>query len=167
MARCDSYPVGECTYGACHLTSYVGDWWGDADQWIRTARDQGFETTITPTVGAVVVYGPGGFYSDVGHVGVVVRVYDSTHFEVEEMNYSYFNRFDTRNSNLSGVEGFILPPGVAAGTGGSGPPVARADNLSYLGQSWGWFQNLWNQDIDNYVNARYGVSERLKMILKK
>lgn len=167
MARCDSYPPGECTTFACRLSSFVGDWWGDADQWIRTAKDQGFEVTITPTLHSVVVYGPGDLYSSVGHVAVVIRVYDAQHFEVEEMNYVGWNRVDSRNSNMAGVMGFILPPGVKPGEGGSGPPVHSGRATDEMALEWASIQQLWNSDVDGIVNAKWALGGRLLRIAQK
>lgn len=78
-----SYPVGECTWGVKAQLSWVGPYWGNANQWGASARAEGFSVGTTPQVGAVAVW-DGGPY---GHVAVVTAVESSTNIQVSESNY--------------------------------------------------------------------------------
>lgn len=78
-----SYPVGECTWGVKAQLSWVGPYWGNANQWGASARAEGFSVGTTPQVGAVAVW-VGGAY---GHVAVVTAVESSTNIQVSESNY--------------------------------------------------------------------------------
>ena len=84
-ARYDSksYPVGECTWGVKSQPSWVGPYWGNANQWVASARAEGFSVGTTPQVGAVAVW-VGGAY---GHVALVTAVESSTNIQVSESNY--------------------------------------------------------------------------------
>lgn len=78
-----SYPVGECTWGVKSQVSWVGPYWGNANQWVSSARAEGFSVGTTPQVGAVAVW-VGGTY---GHVALVTAVESSTNIQVSESNY--------------------------------------------------------------------------------
>ena len=78
-----SYPVGECTWGVKSQLSWVGPYWGSANQWVASARAEGFSVGTTPQVGAVAVW-VGGAY---GHVALVSAVESSTNIQVSESNY--------------------------------------------------------------------------------
>ncbi|HFI0816917.1 TPA: peptidoglycan hydrolase PcsB [Streptococcus suis] len=78
-----SYPVGECTWGVKSQLSWVGPYWGNANQWVASARTEGFSVGTTPQVGAVAVW-VGGAY---GHVALVTAVESSTNIQVSESNY--------------------------------------------------------------------------------
>lgn len=78
-----SYPIGECTWGVKSQVSWVGPYWGNANQWVVSARAEGFSVGTTPQVGAVAVW-VGGTY---GHVALVTAVESSTNIQVSESNY--------------------------------------------------------------------------------
>ena len=78
-----SYDVGECTWGVKSQVSWVGPYWGNANQWVASARAEGFSVGTTPQVGAVAVW-VGGTY---GHVALVTAVESSTNIQVSESNY--------------------------------------------------------------------------------
>ena len=78
-----SYDVGECTWGVKSQLSWVGPYWGNAKQWVASARAEGFSVGTTPQVGAVAVW-VGGAY---GHVALVTAVESSTNIQVSESNY--------------------------------------------------------------------------------
>ena len=114
-ARSDasSYPVGECTWGVKSQLSWVGPFWGNANQWLSSAAAEGFRTGSTPQVGAIAVW-TGGYY---GHVAVVTAVESSTSIQVVESNYmgrryignhrgGYFNP----TSTSEGAVYYIYPP---------------------------------------------------------
>lgn len=77
-----SYPIGQCTWGAKSLAPWVGDWWGDAGNWLNSARKYGFETGTTPKVGSLAVWTSGIW----GHVAYVVGV-DGDKIQILEANY--------------------------------------------------------------------------------
>ena len=65
-------------------------------------------TSGEPSVGAIVVYRPGGLYSLYGHVAIVIAV-DSGSYTVSEMNAVGWGRVSTRTIGLpdAQVQGFI------------------------------------------------------------
>lgn len=79
-----SYPIGECTWGVKSQVSWVGPYWGNANQWVASASAEGFSVGTTPQVGAVAVW-VGGAY---GHVALVTAVESSTNIQVSESNYN-------------------------------------------------------------------------------
>lgn len=147
MARCDSYYPGECTRGACDEATWVDDGWGNAWQWAGRAAAEGFQLTGTPTVGAIVVYGAGNGYSAYGHVGIVADVFGPDRFRVHEMNYIAWDDWDDRDSSTFDVTGFILPPGVAPGSGAGGQLGGGAAAPFDVEWSWGQLQDVWNNHL--------------------
>lgn len=79
----DPFPFGQCTWWVAFNRPVT--WGGNAGDWLANAVAQGVPTSPTPSVGAIVVYRPGGPYSDLGHVAVVVAVKPDT-YTVSEMN---------------------------------------------------------------------------------
>ncbi|MDQ0222107.1 peptidoglycan hydrolase PcsB [Streptococcus moroccensis] len=82
----NTYPVGQCTWGAKALAPWVGNYWGNANQWPASAQAAGYSVGSTPVVGAVAVwpYDGGGY----GHVAVVTAVQSATNIQVSESNYA-------------------------------------------------------------------------------
>lgn len=125
MARCDSYIPGQCTRGACDDQGWVPDGLGNGGDWAANAPAHGLQVTLTPTAGSVVCYCPGDGYSEFGHCGVVEEVYADGSFLVKEMNFAAPFVYDFRHSSAYDVCGFILPPGVQPGQGGTSPGGGR------------------------------------------
>lgn len=104
----NTYPVGQCTWGVKSLASWVGNNWGNANQWGVSAVAAGHSTGSTPAVGAVIVwpYDGGGY----GHVAYVTSV-SGSNITVMESNYagnmSIGNYRGTFNVNSSGSHYFI------------------------------------------------------------
>lgn len=136
LASLASYAWGQCTYGVALALSWVPAGLGNAKDWLANAQKKGYKTTSNPTVGSVVVYGPGGLYSSEGHVAVVTAINPSNQtFTVEEMNWNGgIDKYDSRTSTLANVEGFILPP-KGQGQGGSSftPAPAPGAGIPVLG----------------------------------
>lgn len=154
MARCDSYYPGQCTAGACQLNGWVEDGWGNGGQWADSARAAGFDVTSTPTVGAVVCYCSGDGYSEFGHVATVTAVYADGTFEVREENYIGPYVWDNRDSQDYDVCGFILPPGVAAGstslvTQGQGAGTPTGAGANAVSGAWAYFAQAVSVDLPN------------------
>jgi hypothetical protein len=164
VARCYSYLVGECTWGACELAPWLPEWLGNADQWLLNASRDGLQLTSLPTTGAIVSFQPGGWVSPLGHVGLVVASYSATDFDVREMNWSAFNRYDVRHATTAGVNGFILPPGVAPGGGGPGPISPQPVNLDAFSLSWADLQRFWNVDVEQEIYALQALAAQLQAI---
>lgn len=145
--RCHSYVGGECTWGACMAAPWVRDGWGNAKDWWREGGVQPlpFAFTLTPTIGAVAVYAPGGLYDPVdGHVAVVVNAGDGKRYQVQEMNFARFGVYDLRWTTLQGIEAFILPPGVVPDAAGVTPPAVSSslsDRLNLSWADWQWYYN--------------------------
>lgn len=84
----NTYPVGQCTWGVKSVAPWVGNYWGNANQWGESARRAGFRTGYTPQVGSVIVF-PYSIYEGVnyGHVGYVTAVNADGTIEMVESNY--------------------------------------------------------------------------------
>lgn len=105
----NTYPIGQCTWGAKELAPWIPNYWGNANQWHLSARNAGFRTGMSPQVGAVAVWSI-GFY---GHVGVVTEVSSPTRIRVKESNYAgYMTVGDYRgwfNPVTDGLIAYIYP----------------------------------------------------------
>lgn len=88
LATPNTYPVGQCTWGAKQLAPWVGNNWGHAKNWIQSARQAGFTIGSTPRVGAVVVWPDDPYSGGYGHVAVVTAVESSVRIRVSESNYA-------------------------------------------------------------------------------
>ena len=112
----NTYPMGQCTWGAKVLAPWVGNYWGNANQWLVSGSAAGHATGTTPQVGAVAVWtgGAGGY----GHVAVVTAV-DGDNIQVMEANYSgSAEQADPRgvgnyrgwfSASASGITGYVYP----------------------------------------------------------
>ena len=104
----NTYPVGQCTWGAKQAAPWVGNYWGNAGQWLSSARAAGFRTGSTPQVGAVAVW-TNSYY---GHVAVVTAV-NGSQIQVVESNYAgnmYVSNYRGWFNPVSdGVAGYIYP----------------------------------------------------------
>ncbi len=89
----DRFPFGQCTWWAAYNRRVT--WSGNADDWLLNARAQGVETSLTPSPEAIVVYRPGGGYSELGHVAVVIAVAAGS-YTVSEMNFIGWGQVNTR-----------------------------------------------------------------------
>ncbi|HEL9598961.1 TPA: CHAP domain-containing protein [Streptococcus suis] len=104
----NTYPVGQCTWGAKQAAPWVGNYWGNANQWLYSASAAGFSTGSTPVVGAVAVWTSGAY----GHVAVVTAV-NGSQIQVVESNFNgnmYVGNFrGWFDAAASGVSGYIYP----------------------------------------------------------
>lgn len=104
----NTYPVGQCTWGAKQAAPWVGNYWGNASQWLYSASAAGFRTGSTPQVGAVAVW-TNTYY---GHVAVVTAV-NGSEIQVVESNYAgnqYVGNFrGWFNPAADGIAGYIYP----------------------------------------------------------
>ncbi|VTT26960.1 GBS Bsp-like repeat-containing protein [Streptococcus gordonii] len=80
----NTYPIGECTWGAKALAPWAGNWWGNGGDWAASARRAGFRVGSTPQVGAIACWTDGGY----GHVGVVTHVDSHKRIQIQESNYA-------------------------------------------------------------------------------
>ncbi|WP_069991518.1 peptidoglycan hydrolase PcsB [Streptococcus agalactiae] len=107
----NTYPMGQCTWGAKSMASWVGNYWGNANQWGASAHAAGYSVGTTPRVGAVAVwpYDGGGY----GHVAVVTSVANNSSIQVMESNYagnmSIGNYRGSFNPSASGSVYYIYP----------------------------------------------------------
>jgi surface antigen len=79
----DRFPFGQCTWWAAYNRRVT--WGGNAGDWLVNASAAGMPISAEPSLGAIVVYWPGGRYSAFGHVALVTAVTPST-YTVSEMN---------------------------------------------------------------------------------
>ncbi len=97
----NTYPVGQCTWGAKELAPWAGNNWGNGAQWASSAAAAGFRTGSTPQVGAIMVeYGPTAY----GHVAVVSMV-NGSQIQIREANYN-------GNQAIGNYRGWFTPGGV-------------------------------------------------------
>jgi hypothetical protein len=110
-----SYTWGNCTRWVAENLPWIPSGLGNANQWLANAQAKGLATvgpSATPPVGSVAVWNTGQF----GHVAEVVGTLPGGGFQVSEENWLGTAITDVRNvtgSGLSGLQGFILPPGVS------------------------------------------------------
>ena len=110
----NTYPVGQCTWGAKSLASWVGNYWGNAKNWIASAQAAGHSVGTTPVVGAIAVWpNDGGGY---GHVAYVTSASGANSIQVMESNYAgnmsignYRGTFDPTSSAHGGSVYYIYP----------------------------------------------------------
>ncbi len=103
----DRFPFGQCTWWAAYNRRVT--WGGNAGDWLANASALGVPTSAEPSLGAIVVYRPGGRYSPLGHVALVVAVTASL-YTVSEMNAAAgWGRVSTRVIGWPDpdVQGFI------------------------------------------------------------
>ncbi|WP_105113476.1 CHAP domain-containing protein [Streptococcus suis] len=101
----NTYPAGQCTWGAKEMAPWVGNYWGNGGAWAASAAALGYEVGTTPKVGAIAVWTDGGY----GHVAYVTDVAADGTIQVMESNYggAYYP---------SNVRGFFDPTTTSEGT---------------------------------------------------
>lgn len=113
----NTYPIGQCTWGVKSLAPWVGNYWGNANQWGSSAQNAGFSTGLEPMVGSVIVF-PNSMYEgfNYGHVAYVTAVYDDGTIEILESNYAgnqtignYRGRFNPNSEWWGGGVYYIYP----------------------------------------------------------
>ena len=110
----DTYPVGQCTWGAKSLAPWAGNNWGNAKDWIASAQAAGHSVGTTPVAGAIAVWpNDGGGY---GHVAYVTSASGANSIQVMESNYAgnmlignYRGTFDPTSSAHGGSVFYIYP----------------------------------------------------------
>ncbi|MDA5541482.1 CHAP domain-containing protein [Streptococcus thermophilus] len=110
----NTYPVGQCTWGAKTMAPWVGNYWGNAKDWIDSAQAAGHSVGTTPVAGAIAVWpNEGGGY---GHVAYVTSVSDEHAIQVMESNYAgnmlidnYRGTFDPTSAACGGSVYYIYP----------------------------------------------------------
>ena len=110
----NTYPVGQCTWGAKSLAPWAGNNWGNAKDWIASAQAAGHLVGTTPVAGAIAVwpYDGGGY----GHVAYVTSASGVNSIQVMESNYAgntlidnYRGTFDPTSSAHGGSVSYIYP----------------------------------------------------------
>ena len=110
----NTYPVGQCTWGAKSLAPWAGNNWGNAKDWIASAKAAGHSVGTTPVAGAIAVWpNDGGGY---GHVAYVTSASGVNSIQVMESNYAgnmsisnYRGTFDPTSSAHGGSVYYIYP----------------------------------------------------------
>lgn len=95
----NTYPVGQCTWGAKALAPWVHNYWGNANQWPDSARAAGYSVGTQPRVGAVICWPYEGW--GYGHVAVVTAV-SGNQIQVKESNWG-------GNQYISNFRGWFAP----------------------------------------------------------
>ncbi|CAD0148289.1 Cell segregation protein [Streptococcus thermophilus] len=108
----NTYPVGQCTWGVKSLAPWAGNNWGNAKDWIASAKAAGHSVGATPVAGAIAVwpYDGGGY----GHVAYVTSASGANSIQVMESNYAgnmlignYRGTFDPTSSAHGGSVCYI------------------------------------------------------------
>ena len=108
-----SYTWGNCTRWVAEQLPWIPAGLGNANQWLDRAKGMGLPTLpagAAPPIGSVAVFNTGAF----GHVAEVIGQIPGG-FQVSEENWLGLGRTDIRDVTgpaLSGLQGFILPPGT-------------------------------------------------------
>ncbi len=102
-SKYNGYPYGYCTYYVA-TRRQVPSSWGDAKQWLGSARRAGYETGSAPAAGAIMVSSESWW----GHVSFVESV-DGDQITISEMNYKGWGITSRRTLSASSgvVRGFI------------------------------------------------------------
>lgn len=102
-SKYNGYPYGYCTYHVAAKRA-VPSSWGNANQWLGSARRAGYSTGSTPVPGAIVATSESWW----GHVAYVESVSGNS-FTVSEMNYKGWGVTSSRTMSLgdSVIRGFI------------------------------------------------------------
>lgn len=89
VSTVNTYPYGQCTWYVKANASWVGNYWGNANQWDTSARAAGYRVDNTAAKGAVVVFEAGqagaGAY---GHTAIVESVNGDGTITISEGNYA-------------------------------------------------------------------------------
>ncbi len=96
----NAYPYGWCTYYVA-TRRYVPSGWGNARNWLSSARGAGYPTGSEPAAGAIVVLNE----SWMGHVAYVESVSGNS-VTISEMNYAGWGIVDRRV--ISAHEGDVM-----------------------------------------------------------
>lgn len=99
----NAYPRGWCTYYVA-TRRYVPGHWGNAHDWLGSAKRAGYKTGSNPAPGAIVVFSV-SFY---GHVAYVESVSGNS-ITISEMNYRGWNMIDRRtiSAHGGGIMGYV------------------------------------------------------------
>lgn len=99
----NSYYAGQCTWYVKNTLSWVGNYWGNANQWVASAAAAGRLVDSNPTVGSVAVFMPGvAGASSYGHVAVVTGV-NGGMVTISEMNAQGEYVISSRTVSAAGV----------------------------------------------------------------
>ncbi|UCI00977.1 CHAP domain-containing protein [Staphylococcus haemolyticus] len=102
------YSFGNCTYYAFdrrqQLGRSIGSYWGNANNWVYSAKNAGLTVDNRPEVGAIFQT-TAGYY---GHVGVVEHVNQDGSVYVSEMNWNgHYNHVTNRTITNTSSYNFI------------------------------------------------------------
>ncbi|MFR4252897.1 MAG: CHAP domain-containing protein [Weissella confusa] len=99
----NSYYAGQCTWYVKNTLSWLGNYWGNANQWAASAAAAGRLVDSNPTVGSVAVFMPGvAGASSYGHVAVVTGV-NGGMVTISEMNAQGEYVISSRTVSAAGV----------------------------------------------------------------
>lgn len=117
MSNGTGYTVGECTYGASLLESWIPPGLGDADQWISRAASKKLAISRTPVIGSAMVFSgayPGS--QGHGHVGIVAGIGAGGYPVIEEMNANrdgggkgLYDTYQTTARDTAYLDGYLMP----------------------------------------------------------
>lgn len=106
------YAPGNCTAYAyvrrAQMGNPIGRMWGNGADWLRSARNAGVSTGLTPRPGAIAYWGAyQGGSGWAGHVGIVEYV-NGDRVTISEMNYGWnYNVISQRTINANSVTAYI------------------------------------------------------------
>lgn len=99
----NGYPYGYCTYFVA-TRRFVPSSWGNAKNWLSSAKRAGYSTGQTPVAGAIMVTNESWW----GHVAYVESVNGDT-ITISEMNYEGWGVIDHRTISIGSgnIRGFV------------------------------------------------------------
>jgi surface antigen len=96
-----------------NCTRYVAQyknvsWWGNANEWMKSAAQKWIPTWKTPQVWAIIQFSGTGYNPRYGHVGIVMEV-NSDHLIISDMNYRRLNEITYRKVPINdrSIVGYI------------------------------------------------------------
>jgi surface antigen len=98
----NTFPYGQCTWYAAQAFDRNTDHFGNAKDWLASARAHGYPTGSSPKVGAVAVFQPGrSGAGNLGHVAIVTWIGPAGVFGIREMNRSGVPAHDYKTGRFS------------------------------------------------------------------
>ncbi|KRO17135.1 hypothetical protein IV56_GL000460 [Lacticaseibacillus saniviri JCM 17471 = DSM 24301] len=115
-SQINTYPWGQCTYYVKMVAPWVGNYWGNGNQWGASAKKVGFKVDNQPAAGSVVSFASnqwvGGWQADpyYGHV-------------------AYVKSYNPANNTITITQGGM---GFRTPTGPNTQVVSGASNFTYI-----------------------------------
>lgn len=121
----NTYPARQCTWYVKEKRPDIGNYWGNAGEWIQSAQRSGFPTGGTPIQRAIAVWSPQQVGNDYGHVAYVEAVLGDGRITVSEYNWEPLSP-TTRTVSARGLRFIYFRPGEGPTGPEQAPPPAQS-----------------------------------------